>query len=409
MRFKVSYGWYIVAAGLFLTFYNAAFFTYGWTAFINPMITTFGWTMAQISLGSSLRNAESGMFNPVWGVVIDRFSPRKLMLLGVVITAMGTVLIYRTTNLVTFYVGFLIMGLGSSLVGMLPTVLISRWFKGNFGKANGILAMGVGIGGVAVPLVVMMIDKLSWQRTLLISAIGFTVIGIPLALLYRNPSPDFNLSGDNIIKVKEVRGKIPGTGVKAALKMRAFWHINLSTFVQYFITGTPMLFLMPYFYSIGISRTTGSMTILLYTLASLSGRIPYGWLADRYKPSYLIAISTTLQGIGLFVFSLISKQSSFSLILLFAIVYGLGLSGVVVLRPPILREYFGTGNFGTIFGLSSVFSTIAGLLSPILVGLILTKYGNYGSIWLGLVGLSVVGIIAILTIPRPSPRVKDAV
>jgi MFS family permease len=301
------------------------------------------------------------------------------------------------------------MGLGSSLAMMIPTVLLSKWFKGNFGKANGILAMGIGIGGVAVPLVVMMIDKLSWQTTLLISAIGFTVIGIPLALLYRNPSPDFNLSGDNITKVKEVRGKIPGTGVKAALKMRAFWHINLATFVQYFITGTPMLFLMPYFSSIGISRTTGSITVLLYTLASLSGRIPYGWLADRYKPSYLIAISTALQGIGLFVFSLISKQSSFLLILLFAIVYGLGLSGVVVLRPPILREYFGTGNFGTIFGLSSIFSTIAGLLSPIAVGLILTKYGNYGAIWLGLVGLSVVGVIAILTIPRPSPRVKDTV
>ena len=410
MKFKFSYGWYIVAVGFFLAFYNGAFFGYGWTAFINPMLTTLGWTMAEISLGSSLRSVEQGVFNPVWGTIIDRFSPRKLMLFGIVITAAGIFLLCRTTNLAMYYAGFLIMGLGSSLSMMIPTVLLSKWFKGNFGKANGILAMGTGFGGVVLPLVVLMIDKLSWQTTLLISAIGWAVIGIPLALVCRNPPPNFNVIGDNtIIKAKEVQSNVPTISVKAAIRTRAFWHINLSTFVQIFVSTVPMFYTMPYFTSIGISRATGSMTVLLYTLVSVFGRLPFGWLADKYKPSYLIAISTALMGIGIFLFSLISNQSSFSLIWLFAIAYGLGLSGLIPLRPPILREYFGTKNFGTIYGLSSIFATVGAVLAPVTVGVFITIYGNYGSIWLALTGLSVLGIIVILTVPRSSTKKTEVI
>jgi MFS family permease len=90
-------------------------------------------------------------------------------------------------------------------------------------------------------------------------------------------------------------------------------------------------------------------------------------------------------------------------------VYGLGLSGLTPLKPPILREYFGTKNFGTIYGVSSIFTTIAGLSSPIVVGMIVTKYGSYGSIWIWLIGLSVLGVIAMLTIPRSSMRAKETV
>ena len=80
--------------------------------------------------------------------------------------------------------------------------------------------------------------------------------------------------------------------------------------------------------------------------------------------------------------------------------YGLGLSGLTPLRPPILREYFGTKNFGTIFGLSSIFLTVGIVSAPAIVGVIVTKYDSYGSIWPVLIGLSVVGVVTMLTIPR---------
>ena len=84
MRFKLFYGWYIVGAGLVLSAYYSALYVYGFTAFINPIMATFGWSMTQLALASSMRGLETGVFNPMWGAVVDRYSPRKLLLFGVI-------------------------------------------------------------------------------------------------------------------------------------------------------------------------------------------------------------------------------------------------------------------------------------------------------------------------------------
>ena len=86
---KLFYGWYIVIAGLIFSAYSSLIFSYGYTAFINPILATFGWSMTQISLANSLRGLETGVFNPIWGHVVDRYDPKKLMWIGVTITAIG--------------------------------------------------------------------------------------------------------------------------------------------------------------------------------------------------------------------------------------------------------------------------------------------------------------------------------
>jgi MFS family permease len=182
MKSKFFYGWYIVIAGLVLNIYNASLFAYGWSGFVNPIVSTFGWTMVQLSLAASLRGVETGIFTPILGWIVDRFSSRKLMFIGLIVNAGGVFLLSQTRNLLMYYSGFLIMGLGSSMaMGILPAAVIARWFKKDLGKANGIFYMGNGIGGLAAPLIVKIIDSIGWQTTLLYGAIGLLVIGFPVA------------------------------------------------------------------------------------------------------------------------------------------------------------------------------------------------------------------------------------
>jgi hypothetical protein len=70
---RIFFGWYIVAATLtFLTF-NSTLFVYGFTAFLNPVAETYGWTFAQISLAGSLRGLETGVLDPFVGMMADRW------------------------------------------------------------------------------------------------------------------------------------------------------------------------------------------------------------------------------------------------------------------------------------------------------------------------------------------------
>jgi MFS transporter, OFA family, oxalate/formate antiporter len=412
---KLFYGWYIVISGAVLSFVFSSIVGYGWTAFVGPMIATFGWSMAQVSLASSLRSLEIGVFNPLWGPAVDRYSPKSLMRIGVVCASLGLFILSQMHHLVMYYLGFLLAGVGSSLVtGMLPLVVISRWFRKDIGKANGLFFMGTGLGGVAVPLVVTLIDKLSWRTTLLYTAIGFFVLGLSLSFIFRSRPDDYGLEPDGKAPNKPGKSESPraadfGTGVKEALKMRAFWHLAVVTLFQNATLSTVMLYAIPYLTNLGMTRKTAGSTIMLYTFFSLFGRVPFGMLADIFRKNYVIAFSIVLQIIGLLFYDQMSGTNPLWLILLFAIPYGFGVSGVMPLRAPILAEYFGLKNFGTIFGLTSVFIAAGNIISPPLAGWIFDTYHSYKAWWSALVVLGVLALTAVLTMPQVQERTEPEV
>lgn len=406
------YGWYLVTAGALLMAYTGGALIYGFTAFINPIVATFSWSYAQISLAISIRGAETGALNPFLGMAVDRWPARRLTLIGIILMGLGLFCLSQTANLAMFYAGFLIMGLGSSLATqMVPTTTVARWFRKNIGKASGILAMGTGIGGALVPLLVKVIDTYGWQNALIYLAIGIWVLGIPLSFLFRDRPEDYGLLPDGQPQDDTPTGQQPaapdiGTGVRAALKMPAFWFIGIASLFQMAAMNAGIIHMMPYLDSLGMERSSAGMVVMLVPLVSLPVRIPYGLLADMFQTKYVMAISTVLISIGLFIFWLLDDGSPFWLVLLFAIAFGCGMGGFMPLRPPLLREYFGTRNFGTIFGLTSIFTTIGIISSPPLAGWVYDTLGVYDPVWLVLGGLAMAGAIIIAVMPSPSSKPK---
>ncbi len=405
-RFKVFFGWYIVAAGLLLFTYNAGAIAYGFTAFIVPIAATFGWSYTQISFGVSLRGLEMGALDPLVGIAVDRWPARRLVLSGVTLYGIGLVCISQATNLAMFYIGFLVLGLGNALaIHMVPQVTIARWFRRDLGKASAVLAMGGGIGGVLVPVLVIMIDTYSWQTSLLILAIGMWIIGLPLSFVFRTRPEEYGLLPDGRIR-DNVKGLSSpeshdfSVRVKEALKMRAFWHIGIAYMLQMGSIHAVITHVMPYLASLGVERSTAGVIAMLVPLVSLTARIPFGWLADIFNKKYVLAMSIALTSAGLFLFWLIDG-SSFGSMLLFAVIFGLGLGGPAPLRTPIVREYFGTKNFGTIYGSISVFSMIGLVAYPPVAGWVYDTLGVYDPIWLVFGGACTIGVFLMLTVPSP--------
>jgi len=401
------YGWYIVVASMLLTVFNGGIVVYGFTAFVNPIAATFGWSYAQIALAMSLRGVETGALNPLFGMAVDRWPPNRLVLIGVIVFALGLFCLSQVTNMVMFYVSFLIIALGSSLAAfMVPTTMVARWFRRDVGKASGVLAMGVGIGGVLLPLLVKMIDTYGWQNVLIVLAVGICVLGIPISFVFRSRPEDYGLTPDgkpqdDLKGSSSLRVYDFSTGVKEALKMRAFWYIGIALMFQMAAMAALTVHIMPYLVSIGMERSLAGMVAMLVPLASLATRIPSGFLTDIFKKKYILALSCGLIGVGSFLFWL-TDGSSFGLTLLAAITLGCGAGGAIPSRVPILREYFGTKNFGVIFGLISIFITIGLISSPPLAGWVFDTLGVYDPIWLILGGVAMLGAIVILNLPSPS-------
>jgi len=84
---------------------------------------------------------------------------------------------------------------------------------------------------------------------------------------------------------------------------------------------------------------------------------------------------------------------------LFGVIYGIGVSGAMVLRVPIVRKYFGIRNFGAIYGTLSVFTVIGGVIGAPVAGWVFDASGSYFPIWFVFAGFTVLGMILLLMLP----------
>ncbi|MFC2034878.1 MFS transporter [Chloroflexota bacterium] len=409
MKLKMFYGWYIVGASVIISAIMGGMSFYGFTALVNPVSEALGWSFSQISLVMSIRGLEVGILSPFLGKLVDRWQAKWLILAGAIIIALGYIVLSRVNSLAMFYISFMIIALGSSLgVTMAPMVTTARWFKKNLGKATGIIAVGVGVGGLTTPIITKLIDTFDWRVTVIILAAVVAVIGIPLAFVFRNRPEEYGMLPDGVPQstedgVSEFGQYDFDMGVREAIKMRAFWHFGLASFCQVAAASAVILHVMPYLVSLGITRTTASMVAMFVPMASIPARLTYGWLADIFPKKYVFATANVLTGIGLFCFSIIGGDSSV-IIVLFVVFFGFGLGGLLPIRAPIIREYFGTKNFGTIFGITFVFLTLGTIISPPIAGWVYDVRGVYDPYWLILGGIAMVAAVSMLTMPLPLRR-----
>ena len=155
---KIFYGWYIVAASIGLNLYLTLAFGLGFNVFFLPMLQEFGWSRALTSGAFSLRAVESGLLAPVVGVLVDRWGPRVVILLGVIIGGAGMIMLGFIDSVFTFYIAFLIASFGMSGAshGVTWVAAVANWFRRMRGRALGIAMLGPVLGGPSLVIIAVL-------------------------------------------------------------------------------------------------------------------------------------------------------------------------------------------------------------------------------------------------------------
>jgi len=91
-------------------------------------------------------------------------------------------------------------------------------------------------------------------------------------------------------------------------------------------------------------------------------------------------------------------------IYLFAIVFGIGLGGDYMIIPLMAAELFGVKIMGRLMGIVLTADGVAEALAPLLVARLRDKTSSYVIGFTVLVGLALIGSVAVALLPRkPSP------
>ena len=110
-----------------LSFYGLPFFY----DFMVKDLAFFGGSRAAVTSGNAFAKIIIGpLFGFLAGWIIDRFGPRRLMIVGILMGGFALIGLSQMTALWMFYLFFLFNALGYVCGGPLPNqVLLSRWFE----------------------------------------------------------------------------------------------------------------------------------------------------------------------------------------------------------------------------------------------------------------------------------------
>src|SRR5687768_8708999 len=137
----VFFGWWIVAATAGIQLLQAGLMMQAYGAYVSVLRTDFGWSKTALSLGYALQ--------PVQGWLVDRFGPRLVMRVGMVMFGAGFILFSQIQSLSQFYIVFALMAIGSSLGGFMTiTTTLVQWFERRRATAMSISQTGMSVGGM---------------------------------------------------------------------------------------------------------------------------------------------------------------------------------------------------------------------------------------------------------------------
>jgi sugar phosphate permease len=399
---KIFYGWWIVLATSLIHIWGAGTFYYGFTAFFNPIVTELGWSYAATSFAASLRSIEGGIASPLVGFATDRYGAKRLLVLGSVLGGVGFIFLSRIQTLWSFYLIFIFLSVGSSLLFPVPGwTAVANWFVKKRGMALGTLSATMGIAGMVIYLLNWLIGLYGWRQTLVIVGIGMWLIGIPSALVVRTRPEPYGLlpDGDDGAPLKqngstetpyqESQNQQEFTA-RAALRTRAFWIMALVVTISTGVLHAVVVHVMPYLISIHFSRETAGLTASLLILVSAMGRFILGSLTSRVDSRYLMTLALLLQALGLLA---LANARGLGQAALFVGLFGPGYGGVITLRLTMQAEYFGRKAFGAIQGIMMAILISGTMASPLVAGYCFDLYGTYRPAWL------IMGLLLLLVTP----------
>ncbi len=378
----------VVCCGICLLLSVGSLLIYVFGVFVRPLSGEFHWTRTQVSIALVTGEFAVALTAPLWGWLIDRFGPRRVILPSVV----GLSLAFASLSLLTphlwhlylLYALFSCFGGGASPIGY--AAVLVRSFERRLGLALGLSLMGIGLGAALLPsLATWFVGHYGWRSAYAAIGLITLIVTVPAAAvatrIARFPLPN------------RVRDRV---AIAPLLWTRAFLVMSAVLMLISIAAGGTFASLVPMLVDRGNNPTEAARIAGLAGLAVIAGRGGIGWLLDRFNAARLLAL------IGLAVVT--------SLLLLIyahgklpdavaALLLGLVLGAEVDFTAFLVRRYFGNAAFSRLYGIAFGLFALSIGIGPLVLGMSFDRTGRYNPGLLLFVALSLVAALVTFAMP----------
>ena len=409
---RVFHGWRIVAVAALAQGVSVGSTFYAYGAFLKPLASEFGASRLAVTLGLTILTLVQGAVAPFLGRALDRGSPRRIMISGILLQACGLLLLSRATAF--WQVGLLFVSaiaLGSCLFGPLATAtVVAQWFVRLRGRALGILSLGVAVGGGIFPLLATaLIEALGWREALAAMGVGLGLLIGPVAwVLVGRPEQIGSAPDGGPGPVEAPRESLEDGSVVlttgALLRDRNFWAITTTIGFAYCPASVLLAHLVPYATDLGISPARAAIVMSGYAFAGGGGRVLFGWLSDRIDKRLVCWI--VLAWLGLSWLGLLGRPS-FSGLLAAAVAAGMAMGGITPLWGALTGAAFGRGIFGRVMGLMNLLMLPFSIAGAPVAAYLFDRTGSYQLAFTSFLAFFVLGGISIAFLRLAGPEIES--
>jgi MFS family permease len=404
---KPSYGWVVALVGS-VTVMATSNFHYAIGVFLTPLISQFGWSRAAISGSVSTMSILTGVLGPFTGRLSDRYGPRKLIFIGVLLAGLGYLLSSRISHLWQLYIFMgILFGIGGGFILTPIMGTVGRWFGDRAALANGIVLSGFGIAQILIPpIATFIIFQHSWQTcfiTLGIAAWGLGTLGW---IFIKNPptnTPNPPPAGGDVNQATDTPATNSYT-LSESLRTKAFW---ILFFIQ---IAAAMCFQMMIVHVVAaaidadITPEAAAIILTLSGITAILGRLILGGLASRIGNKIVLSLCLAIQVPALFF---LAGASDLPVFYITAAVYGLAYGGIIPIVLATGASLFGTKSIGSILGTLQLSYTGGWAIGPFLAGYIFDVTESYYVAFLSAAAVTTLAFLCSLLLKHPEKKALE--
>jgi len=403
------YGWWIVLAAFLNLFFAVGLVFYGLPVFYTSLVDSLHFTRSQVAQGLFLGFVIVAPAFGFMGALIDRIGARRVLRVGILLVALPLVLMGGMTRLWEYYVLCVVEVVGYVLAGPISNqVLISNWFQAKRGRAMGYAYLGLGLGGVAAPvLAAYLIAGLGWRRAFVIIGAMIGVVLFPIAQwLTRSAPGEMGLvpDGAESSQAPGGAGQASSFPLGAAVRTANFWLILAGSTLTIGAIGTVIQQFVLFLRDTGYTTVQASHVSSGLLLAGLAGRVAVGYLVDRYNKKNVMALFYLLLALAIPLLFLARQPAA---LWAFALIFGFAMGADYLLIPLVTAECFGLAALGKLLSLIIMADSLGQFFGPVLAGKIFEATHSYDLAWSIITMAGILGAAAIYAV-QTSRRARAA-
>ena len=398
--------WLLVAAGLAINLCLGSI--YSWSVFVQPLTTHFSQSLGravsanEVLMPFSVFLAFFAIAMPLTGKYLESLGPRKVTMIGGVLTGIGWILASFASSVEMLYIVYgIVGGVGVGIAYGAPVAVAARWFPDRRGLAVGCTLLGFGFSAfLTANIAGTLIGDYGVMETFRIFGIVFVVLILLLAVPLTFPPAGWVPAGfvppgashGTVVQTECIRSQM--------LRKPAFYGLWTCYFIGCLAGLMAISIAKPVGTEVvGIGASLAILLVGFFAIFNGGGRPVFGYLTDRLSPRTVAMLSFVLILAASLGMWLVPLEGVY--IMAFAVLWGC-LGGWLAIAPATTGAFFGTCDYPRCYGVVFLAYGAGAIAGPQLAGFIRTATGSYLGVFPYVAVLAMIGlVVAFLFMKAP--------